>query len=490
MAVVNLKHIKPFIWIPPEKGCEYKITVETSDGTVYDITDEILYNEVEDNVTESIGQFNFKLSNYDEKWTGIFTGNEIYRYYKDYADTATTLMFRGRIEKPAYSNTMLKCSGRSESKTFLGINVTESYITTETSVILKDLIATYGIGFTSTNVETSTVSVTVNWSEKNFWDCVKELCTAAGFECYVDPSLDFNYFLTGSRQNSTDAQVHDNNLFEVSEFATDDADIKNRIKVYGAEIDGIQIMYTAEDAASQTAKGIKEDVVNDDNITTYDQAKDFGDFLLAKGLNPDKTGESTSVLLATVKPGEKVPISSPLDGIVLGYYETSGWKDVIDMEGGLTTTLKIYKEPRIVSHVMKTIIENASKTQNTSANPESMAYAYTFTFDDDTGTHSNTQIVSGVLKLTAGQVSGSWISPVRVLTSNLDKCYMILNSTLITGVTVSVSGNGGIDYEILSNKTLKTISVAKGQNLYVKVEIADTTATCEINSLSVQYSLE
>ena len=320
MAVVNLKKIKPFIWIPPEKGCEYKITVETASGTVYDITEEILYNEVEDNVTESIGQFNFKLSNYDEKWTGIFTGNEIYRYYKDYADAATTLMFRGRIEKPSYGKTELKCSGRSESKKFLGINVTKSYTGIETSVILKDLISVYGAGFTDTNVETSTVTVTVNWSEKNFWDCVKELCTAAGFECYVDADLDFNYFATGSRINSTDGQVHDQNLFEVSEFASDDADIKNKIKVYGAEIDGIQIMYTAEDKTSQTAKGVKEEVVNDDNITSYDQAKDYGDFLLAKGLNPEKTGESTSVLLATVKAGDKVPISSPIDGIAPGYY--------------------------------------------------------------------------------------------------------------------------------------------------------------------------
>jgi hypothetical protein len=489
MAVVNLKHVKPFIWIPPEKGCEYKITVTANDSTVYDITDEILYNEVEDNVTESIGQFNFKLSNYDEKWSGIFTGNEIYRYYKDYADTATTCRFRGRIEKPSYGKTELKCSGRSESKNAYELKVTESYDGVETSLILKDLIATYCPGFTSNNVNTSSVSLTVNWTEKNFWECVQELCTAAGFECMVDADMDFNYFLTGSRINTTDAQVHDQNLFEVSEFSVDEADVKNRIKVYGAEIDGVQIMYTAEDKTSQ-ASGIKEDIINDDNITTYDQAKDLGDFLLAKGLNPTKTGESTSVLLATVKAGDKVPISSPIDGIPPAYYETSGWKDVIDMEGDLTTTLKIYKEPRIVSHVMKTIIENANKSQNTSSNPEGMTDAYTFTFDTDTGTHSNTQIVSGVLKLAVGETSGSWISPVRTLPSNLDKCYLILNTTLITGVTVSVSGNGGIDYETLSNKTLKTISIAKGQNLYVKVDIADTTATCEINSLSVQYKLE
>lgn len=488
MPVVNLKHINPIHWIPPTKGIIYKLTIEDNTGEIYDITDQVLSFEVKDNATESIGDFNFTLSNYDEFWTGLFTGNEIFRYYKDYASDATTLRFRGRIEKPSYINSTLKCSGRSESKKFMDITVTKQYVNVETSIILKDLFSTYGSGFTTNNVTSSNIFSTVNWSDKNFWDCVKELCSAASFDCFIDANLDVHYFEIGSVNNTTDAIVHDYNLIEVGEFASDDALVRNRIRVYGATIDGVQVMYTVNDPTSQL-KGIKTDTINDDNITSYTQAKEIGDYKLLQGINPPKVGEVSAFLLATLAPGDNVLISSPIDNMPPQYYPSTGWKDEVNTEDGtLKTTVNIYKEPRAINHIMKNIIETQNKTSDTSGNPSDMDNAYTFTFDSDSGTHSDTQIVNGVLKLQTGKLSGTWISSIRTLLTNLDQVYLVLNTNLTTGVIVSASGNGGVDYIALSSNTLTSIGIAKGLSLIVKCVFS--SASCEIDSLNLQYKLE
>ncbi|CAK0750974.1 hypothetical protein CCP3SC5AM1_1750005 [Gammaproteobacteria bacterium] len=190
----------------------------------------------------------------------------------------------------------------------------------------------------------------------------------------------------------------------------------------------------------------------------------------------------------SVQPGDKLYLSSPLENIPPLRYITGGYKDTLDVESGkFETELSISKELRTFSHIIKFMIESANSKQNTSDNPEEMRFLIIRLMIDE-GTHSNTRVIEGVLKLEDGQTTGTWTSPLRTLPTNLDKCYLVLN-TMITGVTVSVSGNGGIDYEVLSNKTLKTISIAKGISMYIKVDIADTTATCEIDSLSVQYKL-
>ncbi|CAK0750990.1 hypothetical protein CCP3SC5AM1_1750006 [Gammaproteobacteria bacterium] len=43
--------------------------------------------------------------------------------------------------------------------------------------------------------------------------------------------------------------------------------LKTRIIVYGATIDSVQVLYTAEDLTSQEINGIKEEIITDD--TSY-----------------------------------------------------------------------------------------------------------------------------------------------------------------------------------------------------------------------------
>lgn len=481
---VNIRPIKPFVWIPAGVPT-HKITITRSDGTVDDITDIANLIEVEDGVTDTIGLFKLEIWNPNETYTRVWTGMEIVRYYCDYNQTAESLRFRGRVERVSYQNNKIIVNGRSESLTFLNVNITKSYDNVETSVILKDLITNFAPQFTITNITESTTNVTKNWIDTPFWDAIKELCVDAGFDCYLDAELDMHYFRTGSVLNTEEAIVHDSNLMSVSDFADDLTFVRNKIRVYGAKQDGIQILYTAKDTASQTAYGVREKKINNDNITDYTQASELGEAILANEKDPPQVGNVTGTLLASIQPGERIRLSSPENNIPPGDYDILSFKHIINFNRGLTTTVKVNKEPKLFSHIISKIINTTDEQQDVSINPEDMDFSFNFLFDSDSGSHTNTEISDGALKPTAG--TGTWISGTRTIPANITKAYPIIIGTKLSGAIISVSGNGGLDYQVLTDKTLATITSATGTSLVVKVVFSD--ADTEIDSLSILYQI-
>ncbi|KKK73866.1 hypothetical protein LCGC14_2889530 [marine sediment metagenome] len=223
-----------------------------------------------------------------------------------------------------------------------------------------------------------------------------------------------------------------------------------------------------------------------DNVTTYAQAKELGDFLLAGKKDPPIVGEVKGILLASIQPGEKIRISSPLDNLPPSTYQIISYKHSYDTEG-LFTTVKISKEPRLISHVLKEIIERGSKKQETTSNPHEMRYSFNFLFDTDEGVHSDTQISDGVLSLQDGQSSGNWISPSRSTNSNITEAYLIAVGETLTGLTFEVSGNNGVNYQTITNKSKIVLTTALGAVLKIKVSFSD--ADTQLDSLSVQYKL-
>src|SRR3990167_10859599 len=166
MPVRSIKTIPGKIWIPPSELASFKITVERKDGTIDDISRKINSAEIVDAVTDSIGRFKFEIWDPNETYKNAWNGTEIFRYYSDYSNPATTLRFRGEIEKPSHQNMKLSVTGRSVALNFMNITVTKSYDNIEGSLILKDLIDNYGNGlFTYANVESSLVSLTKNWHQ-------------------------------------------------------------------------------------------------------------------------------------------------------------------------------------------------------------------------------------------------------------------------------------------------------------------------------------
>jgi len=490
MAVRSLRTITPKVWIPPTYSTKYKLEVirDGGDGSSDDITELISGAEVEDGVTDSIGRFEFSLWNPNQTYLGAWEPGDLFKYYKDYDSSATTIRFSGIIEKVSYKGNKIRVSGRSDALKFMDLTVTQSYTNTECGAILKDLVSKYGSDFTSNNVGTSSTTLTVNWYQKPFWDCVEELTTASSFDAYVDANLDFNFFESGTRVNDKEGIVHTHNLLEVGDFADDSSLIKNRVIIYGAEEDGTQLLYSSNDISSQDKYGIKEEIVSDSNITNGTQAQERGDFLVAQSKNPQQISDIKGIQLATIQPGENIRISSPADNIPPGLYRTVNYKDKISLEGGggFTTTVSITKEPRRISNIFKSLVENQNKLKSTTVNPYEMGFSYNDLFNTDTGAHTDTEITNGVLKPTGA--SGNWISVAKTITGgNITEVYLVAIGETLTGASFEVSGNNGSNYETITNKGRLVLSTSVGTQLRVKVTFDN--ADTQIDSLMLLYKV-
>src|SRR3990167_4477175 len=285
-----------FIWLPQTSYPIYKLTVE-KDGVEEDITSLAPMIEIEDGINEIIGRFSFEIYNFNNKHTGKWTGMEIVRFYADRASSATTLRFRGRIEKLSYTRDKLRAVGRSESLNFMNRTISQDYNNIECSQILSSLVTTYrpDTSFTTSNINASATNLTVSWINKPFWDAVNELSIASGFDVYLDANKDFHFFKSGTVDNNNEAIVHDQNLIEVKEFADDINLVTNKIVIYGANLDGIPILYTSEDDNSQSLYGIREQIINDSNMLSKVQAQEFADFKLQNSKDQQIVGEVKGV---------------------------------------------------------------------------------------------------------------------------------------------------------------------------------------------------
>jgi len=484
MPVRSLRRIPVFVWIPPIYSALHKIEITRNEGNITDdITDIIYEGEITDGATDTIGNFSFKVDNSSEAYTGVWTGNEILNVYIDYATSATSLRFRGRIEKVSYQDTNIIIKGRSESSKLLDIAVTKSYSNIETSIILKDLFDAYGTDFTYNNTGTSTTNITVNWYQKPFWECVLELCNAAGFDCYIDSSLDCHYFESGSIDNTTECVVHESNIFEVGDFAYDYSLIKNRVIVYGAKQEEIPVISTSENTTSQTDYGIKELIINDSSITTTTQAQERADYELAISKDPPLVGEVTSLGLATIQPGERIRISAPLSNLSPGYYKILAYKHKIN--GLLKTILTIEKEPKKIYHLMKDRITKEEKLSERE-NPNEMKYSWINTFDSDSGSHSDTEISEGRLKLQSGKSTGSWISDKMTISSDATGCELRAKGEALPGTQYFVSTDDGNIWQPV-DLNIEKVPSPTGRDLKIKITL--NSSSTQLDSIGLLYKI-
>lgn len=487
MAVFNMRGFNPIVWIPPIYTANFKVTVEDNDGTVYDITDILIDARFKDAATKGIGNFEFTIPNANETYTSLFTGNEIVRLYIDYAEEATTLRFKGRIEKPANTNHNLRCSGRSEALFVFDKTVNKSFIDEDCADILKELYSAYGearfdTSDTSKFVSSTGVTLTKEWQDVPFWQVTEEIMEACGHDHYIDANDDVNLFPAGSRTNTGEGMVHEYNLIEVGEFAPDNQQVKNKVIVYGGENEGIQTIYTAQSVAE--GDPVRPLLHRDDSIVTDQQAKETGDFLLSVNKDPPEVGDVTSVMLATIQPGEKIRISSPENNLPPAYYLTTTYEHTIGTNG-IRTKVEVNKRVRRFSEIYKKRIERENRTGGANQNPFEMRYTYNHLFEQDSGVHTNTEITNSVLKLQDGETSGNWVSEIKNEDANIEQVNIIVTGETLTGASYEVSANGGVSYESVTPGTRKTISTSIGTQIKIRVTLSN--ADTQIDSLSLQY---
>ena len=493
MAVLDIQSWQPTVWVPPAYGANYRVVLVRKDGTQDDVTNIAFPIEITDAATDGIGSFSVTFPNPNETFTNVYTGMEEFWYFCDYAGgIPTTKRFKGYIEVPDTKNNQCVFTGRRSDLLLADQTFTMSMKGTDIADVVRAMVALKGGGkFTTNNVPAQYgVSVDIDWRQKPFIDCMKDLCSAGSADWYTDATDDIHLFPSGSISNPDEAIVHDYNLLDIGQFAPDVSQVRNLVRVYGASNNGEQVLYTAQDATSRQnpplGYGTKELVIQDSNITRYEDAQERGDYLLAANKTPPITGDVTSVILATVAPGQTMMISAPFDGLVPAQYPVLKVETEITVDS-LQTTITINKAPRTLSKALQRQVSLENQNQDVSDNPYELDYSYSFGYDVDEGTKTNTQIGSGVLSLAAGQSIGTWVSPPRQLPSNLSQVYLNMNAQTITGTQVEVSGNNGVSWQTIPLRTLTSITTAQGSVLMYRITITDPAT--QIDGVAVLYKL-
>jgi len=505
--VVNLKSDEVIIWIPRTLSPEYKLET-VSNGITTTVTDDLLYAECSLVVTNSIGEFTLLLDNNENTYNDFYVGGETVNIYVDY-DNGTTKIFSGIIKniKKKYDSegNKIELTGGYISSELFNITVTKTYTDTAISTILTEIINEYLTGYTTTNVATTTTTATLTWENKPFWECVIDLCNRATFDCYVDTSKDFNFFAKESKTNQVEGIIESDTLITEEGLSDTLEDIKNRIIVYGAEIDGLPIMYTVEDSSSQTDYNmVNEIVIRDEDITTITEAKQRGDNELLILKNKTVEGKVLCMGLPLLNVGELIYTDIPTQNIS-AKYRAAKIIHKLDLMGDNFFTSEVFldSEPKVLQHILR---DNIIKTreQRKSVNKNAMKYSNIYPFDSsmEASTTNSTIITGGVLKLVSGQSTGNMttttytananVTDIELRCQNTDDC--VIGTTLKVEVTcdngVSWTNIEGIGLKGSSGVKTSIASTKQGKKLKLKVTLTSTAAYInpELDSLAVLFN--
>jgi len=465
-----------FIPIPKTRNTHCKVEIDGDD-----LTSRVKESSWVIPVTDGIGTFKIVLSNAHGQYSGTYQAGDIVKFYADNVDN-TTLQFWGRIDyvkdNISKEGQFLEIEGRHRCYLLTEYLVCHSAINTATSEILKDIIDKI-TGFTYTNVATTTDSMNVEWNYKPFWDCVKELCNFAGYDCYVDNDLDFHFFEADSISNTTDAIVEGDNLLDSKNWGTDDYYEKSRVTVIGQSGDGLPIVYTA---ISDDETEIREIFIKDTSANTLAKVQNIADAKLSEITNRTPQAIVKSFGIETIKPGENIWILIPRQEIHGQYKVVQVTHSFGAKSGGWRTECIIEQDEGGMTKIIQNLSEKSDRAIQ-SENINKLNYSWNFEFDDDSGSHTTTEITGGVLKSTGA--SGTWISSANTSDLNAISCELRVKGEAIPGTVFYVSVDNGINYQSVTPNTLKTLS-PPGSNLKIKAEI--NSASTQIYSMVLLYS--
>lgn len=466
-----------FINIPKPYTPNYDVKISS-----VSIKDDILKAEFSLPVTEKVGQFELEVDNNGEDYSDSYTGGEAVLIYLD-NDQGDTLKFTGYVEKVKKKcgdkGFIMKIEGSHVAGKLLEITVTESYDSQELSVILKDLITNYATDFSydDADIIASSTSVTLNFSNKPFWEVIVDLCNIGDYDCYVDNDSKFHFFPKNSVDCDDDAIVFGDNHLETVGLGDDTVAIKNKVIVYGDSDSETPVIYTTEDSGSQSTYHLKETIIRDNSISTYEEAKDRGDAELTRQKNIATKGKSESLALYYVNPGEMMWISIMPQSIHARYRVTNVIQTI---DSGYCTTECEVEEP--IHDVPRYFQQRLSKeiALEDINNPNTMEYSYNFPFnsEDNIATLNNMEVAEGYLRVTVGNTTGSMFSTARMASVDITSIELRAVGEGLAGAIFYYSTDNGLSWERIEVREVKTPTVS-GKNLMLKIDVSSASVSID-----------
>jgi hypothetical protein len=495
-SIGNTKPIPVHMFIPPIFSPVWKLECVTDTETI-DLTELLVEGSYLDGVTSTIGDFEFKILDPVNTNSNRIEEFDTINVYLDYGTNATTLRFVGKIERKSNQEQIyLTLSGRSIAMITTGTNITYSSNGAKArSTILKEVIALVNAKSSSSNqittsgIEDDLVEIEGNWEEIPFWNIVEELCTSGGRDAYVNKDLEFQYFVKGSRENATEAVVENMNLIETSDYAKDTEEIYTKVRVYGKSTDGIPIIATSSPNTTNTKGIIKELKIDNSSVDSTTQATELANAYAIDKRIPPMIGSITSLMLPTLLPGEKLKISNPINNIPPGSYQINSFRQMFTETGVPQTELIIQKDKIELSSILKSNIKFQSDIPN-NLNKYDMDFSRVISFDTDSGTHDNTIVVEGYLQVLTGAGSGTWVSDIIELDSDVSVIELRMVGDLLVqqyGATTSYmwfSFDGGTSWKIYTSNTTE---VPTGRDLRIRIDLNSEDAKVKV--VSALYKL-
>ncbi len=480
----NRAREKAFIWLPMEKDLVSDITV---DGT--SVLTEYLTASFTRAVAPEIGDFKINLINADGKFSNLYSGGETVKLFVDFSD-GSSQRFEGTIDNIKNKRVgfeTLEISGGHISSELLDLTVTKEFNGEKScDEILIEIIGDKLTGYTTTNIQASTVSPNIKWSNVPFWTAVDQLCQLAvadndkttdlnRFDCYVDDSKGFHFFPENSIENNNEAIVWNDTLINLGGFGDKIFITKNKAIVYG-ETDGLPIVRTDNDTSAQTSFNLKEEVIINTDIVSGTQAEEIANAIISNQSQPKKEGGALAFLLPSLSPGEKIWITDPTMKIhqqikinkFTHKYPEEQTKVIMTNEENL---------PRALRELSLGDLANAEII-----NPYEMINSINLTFDDFndlSAWDSNIGIVDGKIKLLSGTVGDFTTKPFSQ-EANITQVQILLNAEQNSATTYKISTDGGTTLRTI---TLGLNTVTAGNNIVLKVFINSSSA--EIDSIAL-----
>lgn len=462
----------PLIFFPVAFNPVYEVKITRTDGTVDNLKKELIYGKFIRQATIGTGSFKLVLNNTGNKHLNKWTGGNAVEFLADITD-GTTTRFKGNIdfikENLTEKGQILEIEGRHISTDLTEIHISRTFTNQDGSTVLKSIISDFlpGLGFTTTNVtDPIGTVVTINWSNKPFWECVFDLCLLSNADCFVDDDKDFHFFKQDTIENSTDVIVEGYNLRDLKGFGTDKYFARTKVTVFGEDENGLPIIFTS-------GSGTKEKIITDKNIKTVQEAEDRANKELSdlSASNLSEQATTVSYGLRSLEPGEKIWISSPREkvhntfrvieikhevGLKVGY-----WRTICKVEKEETDTMQILRENKRKELRLDKV-----------GNPNGMNFSYNFTFDntENTDTLTNVTIDNGKLILSTGATSGIMTSVRKVTGSNITSVELRFSGTNLDNSTFEASADNGTNFVTLTRNTVTTITNT-GKNLVLRITL-------------------
>jgi len=477
MARPPTKGRRGFIWLPREASPSWELKINSES-----VRERILPGtEVVMAVCPEISSFKIILVNADEYYSTRYSKGQTIQYYAD-LDDGTVQRAEGTIDKifNRYDNTygaVTEISGISYVSFARDVLVTESYEgDTNVESIFNELVSNYLPGFTLNFTSSSTKTPTINWDEKPLWDCFYDLCKIITADCRINYDKTIDVFDKNSQMCKTESVVMGDLFISCKGIGDQSMTVRNKIRVYGDDGTGLPIIYQAHDSSSESSHELKEKAVFDTKINSVTNAEELANAELELGKEPETEGEVESLILPSLKEGQKLWISHP----IMKIHDTYRVYKMTHKLPNERTVCVIGKERRL-PQIFKKRVENELALQ-TITNPYKMTGSWNMTFDSETeidSKDSNVQIKDGKISLSSG--TQGQFTVTKIMGSSKSNFHPLVSGSNIKDVKLELSVDGGDTYTTLAIDSLNSYTTG-GTNLVLRGTISNDA---ELDSIAI-----